>query len=292
MSSQSQQPEDQHDDLDLVWRLLLDQCDGKQHSLSGSAETSNEITTSQLAILFPDAGQKTRQLFDLFWPLVAPDRRDFVVAHLGQSLDGRIAALNGASQWITGPEDVIHNHRMRALADVVVVGAGTVCYDDPQLTVRGIEGRSPTRVVIDPSRRLGENYKVFSDDGVETLLLCRDDLCREDERHGNARMMGIAADDDGGLPPKAVLSALRAAGMQRIFVEGGGMTVSGFLAAGCLDRLQITVAPVILGSGRPSITLPEIEDIADGMRPTVRQFALGDDTLFECCFDGHQPCPR
>jgi riboflavin biosynthesis pyrimidine reductase len=84
----------------------------------------------------------------------------------------------------------------------------------------------------------------------------------------------------------AVLDALAARGLRRIFIEGGGITVSRFLAAGCLHRLQITIAPLIIGSGRPSISLPEIGRLSDGLRPTVRKFDLGRDVLFECRFDG------
>ena len=208
-----------------------------------------------------------------------------IVAHLGQSLDGRIAALNGASRWITGPEDVLHNHRMRALCDAVVVGASTVCYDDPRLTVRDIPGTSPVRVVIDPQRRLEAGYKIFSDDDAETLLLCQASSCSAGELHGRARVIGVQ-EQEGRLSPRAIIDALGAEGLNRIFIEGGGMTISRFLEAGALDRLQITVAPVILGSGRPSISLPEIDTVADGLRPAMRQFRLGDDTLFECCFEG------
>jgi diaminohydroxyphosphoribosylaminopyrimidine deaminase / 5-amino-6-(5-phosphoribosylamino)uracil reductase len=226
-----------------------------------------------------------RQLIDLYLPLCRDCPERFVVAHLGQSLDGRIAAADGSSRWVTGSEDVAHNHRMRALFDAVVVGAGTIDSDDPQLTVRLVPGAHPTRVILDPRRRLRADHGVFTDGAAPTLVLCGEQLCKGEGRLGQAEMIGIAT-ADGALAPMAVLDLLAARGLRRVFVEGGGITVSRFLAAGCLHRLQITIAPLIMGSGRPSISLPEIGRVSDGLRPTVRKFDLGRDVLFECRFDG------
>jgi diaminohydroxyphosphoribosylaminopyrimidine deaminase/5-amino-6-(5-phosphoribosylamino)uracil reductase len=236
--------------------------------------------------LAPEAmSAAARQLIDLYLPLCRDCPERFVVAHLGQSLDGRIAAADGSSRWVTGSEDLAHNHRMRALFDAVVVGAGTIDSDDPQLTVRLVPGANPTRVILDPRRRLRADHGVFTDGAAPTLVLCGEQLCKGEGRLGQAEMIGIAT-ADGALAPIAVLDLLAARGLRRVFVEGGGITVSRFLAAGCLHRLQITIAPLIMGSGRPSISLPEIGRVSDGLRPTVRKFDLGRDVLFECRFDG------
>lgn len=232
---------------------------------------------------------EARELFELYAPLCHPGPppgarglaappKCFVVAHLGQSLDGRIGPPSGEPEAITGPLDVKHNHRMRALFDVCLVGAGTVCHDDPALTVRHVEGQNPVRVVLDPKRRLSAKYALFNDGLAPTLLLCRRDLCGSGERHGSAEVVGV--EDD--CSPPAVLAALSERGLNRVFIEGGGVTVSRFLSARCLHRLQIAVSPFILGTGRPGIELGETVRL----RPRVRRFHLAEDVLFECCFDG------
>jgi riboflavin-specific deaminase-like protein len=224
-----------------------------------------------------------RSLIDLYLPICSATRtRPLTIGHLGQSLDGFIATHAGDSQSVTGPENILHLHRLRALCDAIIVGAGTVAADDPQLTTRHVPGPSPLRVIFDPTRGLGEHYRVFSDASAETLYVCARSLARPDESHfGRARLMAID-DNEAGVDVADVIRLLRERGCARIFVEGGGVTVSTFLEAGLLDRLQIAIAPLIIGEGRPAIRLEPQAALGDCQRPRYRVFRMGGDVLFDC----------
>jgi riboflavin biosynthesis pyrimidine reductase len=87
---------------------------------------------------------------------------------------------------------------------------------------------------------------------------------------------------DGRLLPSAIIAALAARGFRRILIEGGADTVSRFLAARCLDRLHVLVAPIILGAGRSSLTLPPVERLDEAMRAPMRAHSLGGDVLLDC----------
>src|SRR5262249_13548088 len=185
---------------------------------------------------------------DLYLPYCLSHPRGLAVAHIGQSLDGRIATENGDSRWVTGEADLLHCHRMRALADAVLVGARTVSADDPQLTVRRCAGSNPTRGVIDPELRLSGRHAVFRDGAAVTLVSAAPgNGASWTEMHGS-EIIGVPR-VNGVLDALVIRESLRHRGLSMVFIEGGGITISRFLAAGCLDRLQITIAPVIIGSG-------------------------------------------
>jgi riboflavin-specific deaminase-like protein len=201
------------------------------------------------------------------------------IGQLGQSLDGRVATPTGHSHYINGPSGLDHLHRLRALVDAVVVGIGTAIADDPQLTVRRVSGPQPVRVVVDPNGRLPSTARLLVNDGVRRIVVT-----------ASGMRPGVLPDVEtvelpnagGQIAPSAILTALRELGLRRILIEGGADTVSRFLAAGCLDRLHVVVAPIVLGSGRVGLTLPPIERCDQALRVPMHVHRLGDEVLFDC----------
>ncbi|MBL8138068.1 MAG: RibD family protein [Acidobacteria bacterium] len=224
-----------------------------------------------------------RALVDLYLPVCsATAAAPIVIGHMGQSLDGFIATHSGDSRYVTGDENMRHMHRLRALCDAVVVGAGTVAADDPKLTTRHVPGPNPLRVVIDPMARLSSQFHVFQDGDAPTLYIyARRYVNGAAPAPGRADVVAVG-DGPNGPDLAEVIAALRARGCARIFVEGGGVTVSAFLAAGLLDRVQVTVAPMFIGGGRPAFRLPAANLLAECARPGYRVFRMGGDVLFDC----------
>lgn len=229
------------------------------------------------------------QLLDIMLVLAAR-RSPLVMAQFGQSLDGRIATENGDSCYVTGEAGLVHLHALRAVVDAVLVGASTTAFDNPRLSVRHVEGRSPVRVVLDPKGRVPVERFVFDDEGAETLHLVAKNLCHgwqreHDARRRRVRVLGLETDGTGA-DPGQVIQLLNALGLSRLLIEGGGVTISRFLQHGCLDRLHCMVTPMLIGSGRPTLTLPAIEKLDRALRPQARHFTLGADVLFDLDLTG------
>lgn len=218
----------------------------------------------------------------VFDPLRRPGPNGLtVVGQIGQSLDGRTATPSGDSHYINGDAGLAHLHRLRALVDAVLVGVGTAIADDPQLTVRRVEGPDPARVVLDPAGRLPATARLLRDDGMRRIVItanARKALSQDIETI-------VLPAPRGQIAPSDVRAALRRCGFRRVLVEGGANTLSRFLAAGCLDRLHVIVAPIVLGSGRPALDLPPIARIADALPVAMRAILLGDEVLLDCSFE-------
>lgn len=181
------------------------------------------------------------------WLAAVRRQRPFVVCKAAISLDGRTALSNGQSKWITGEESRRQGHILRAECGAVLVGRRTVEQDDPELTVRHIEVvNQPLRIVLDRERKLNLSMKVFNE--AAPYLRVVETLKNSNELEASVK--------DGAFQLEDVLSKLYAIGITGLLVEGGAATLSGFMSQGLVDRLELFVAPKVLGSG-PAWTLFE-----------------------------------
>lgn len=174
------------------------------------------------------------------WFQAVAAQRPFVTLHIAQTLDSRIAAEDGTSQWISSPESLADNHGLRRRIDAILVGTQTVLVDNPRLSARdssgAVSGKQPLRAVMG-LRDIPADAAVRGDDGHVLHLPTRD--------------------------PHEALSLLYAAGIRHVMVEGGSRILSSFLAAGLVDELIVYVAPTLLGSGTPALTGLGITTLAD-----------------------------
>jgi 5-amino-6-(5-phosphoribosylamino)uracil reductase/diaminohydroxyphosphoribosylaminopyrimidine deaminase/5-amino-6-(5-phosphoribosylamino)uracil reductase len=180
------------------------------------------------------------------------DRQATVTIHYAQTLDGRIAARDGTSRWISGAESLRFSHELRAAHDAVMVGLGTVITDDPRLTVRLVAAPSPTRIVLDSRLRLPLGANVVSDGAAPTLVATtvRADPARAAllaER--GVEVLVVAADESGRVDLVALLRRLPALGVRSVLIEGGRSLITAALRARVVDRMVVCVAPKILGMG-------------------------------------------
>jgi riboflavin-specific deaminase-like protein len=165
------------------------------------------------------------------------------------------------------------------LVDAVLVGVGTAIADNPQLTVRRVAGPSPARIVLDPKGRLPANPRVLARDGTPCMVI----TAQGSAACAQSGVDTIALPAPGGeIAPAAILSALAARGFRRILIEGGANTVSRFIAAGCLDRLHVVVAPIIIGAGPSGVTLKPIIRADEALKAPMRAHFLGEEVLFDC----------
>jgi diaminohydroxyphosphoribosylaminopyrimidine deaminase / 5-amino-6-(5-phosphoribosylamino)uracil reductase len=218
-------------------------------------------------------------------------RSPWVSGHLAQTLDGKIAASSGHSQWISNYADRKHAHRLRALHDAVLVGRSTIEKDNPRLTVREVPGENPARLVLDRHCRLlagGGSYRIFYEPGNNWLLHSEHLNKSEADYSIPQTVTPIGVKDSTGtdcskiMDLASILETIWSLGIRSVFVEGGGKTLSLFLAAGRTDLLHLHIAPILLGSGLPSFHLPSVDRIQEGRYFHMTHFYLDKEILLEC----------
>ncbi len=202
------------------------------------------------------------RLVNRVWLTATRLRRPFVTFKAGMTIDGRVAAADGTSRWITSAESRADVHRLRSEVDTVLVGVGTVLTDDPQLTARSADGtamaRQPLRVVADSTGKTPVWARVL-DEAAKTLI-------------ATVAKFGAVT---GGVDLAALLTDLYLRGRRHVLLEGGPRLAAGMLDAGLVDEVVIYLAPLLLGAGQPVLDGGSVGTLTDAHR-----FELGDVASF------------
>ncbi|GHI84295.1 riboflavin biosynthesis protein RibD [Streptomyces xanthophaeus] len=189
--------------------------------------------------------------------------RPHVTWKYAATLDGRSAAADGTSRWISSPESRADVHRLRAESDAVLVGGGTLRDDDPHLAVRGIEGATqPLRIALDTRATLPASARIL-DDAAPTLLVVGQDA---DTRHLPGVDLLRLPLHDGRVAVHDLLAALHARGTRSVLLEGGPVLAGAFLEAGAVDRVIGYLAPALLGAGPAALADAGVSTIAGALR--------------------------
>ncbi|CAI9406348.1 bifunctional diaminohydroxyphosphoribosylaminopyrimidine deaminase/5-amino-6-(5-phosphoribosylamino)uracil reductase RibD [Nocardioides sp. T2.26MG-1] len=229
-----------------VRRVVFAQPDPNPDAAGGAATLATAGVDVESGLLTVESG-----LLNRFWTFGLEHGRPFVTWKFATTLDGRSAAADGTSRWVSSPAARLDTHRLRATCDVMLVGTNTIAVDDPLLTVRDEQDRPPAhqplRAVMG-ERDLDAGRRVFNADAPSVRLRTRE--------------------------PEEALAELFARGRRHVFLEGGPTLAAAFLRAGLVDEIVVYVAPMLLGAGRSAVADLGITTIADAFRPRVTDITV------------------
>ena len=216
----------------------------------------------------------------------------YVTLKFAQTLDGRIATVTGDARWVSSPPSRRFAHRLRATHDAILVGAGTIRTDDPELTCRLVRGRDPLRIVLDSRLRLPPDAKVFTD-GKPTLVVSTG-RATADRRYPleekGIEILEIAEDAQGRIDLGQLLIDLGKRNITSLLVEGGASAAASFLKGNLVDRLLVVLAPKIVGEGIAAIGPLGIQRMSDAIGFSFQRITrLGEDILLDARMRAQNP---
>ncbi len=251
-----------------VARVVYAVTDPNERAQGGADELRRGGVEVEAGLLAPDVGRLLEP-----WLASVARHRPYVTWKYAASLDGRTAAADGTSRWITGPVARADVHRERALADTVMVGIGTVLADDPELTVRDWPTpRQPIRVVVDSAARTPLSAQVLSPAALTIIAVATDaDPGRVEALRSAGADVFVLRGDRNGVDLGELLAALFDREVHNVWLEGGATLAGSFVTAGLVDRVVGYHAPLLLGAGTPLVG-----DLGSATLATAQRLALDD----------------
>ncbi len=214
--------------------------------------------------------KKIEEIGQILLPILMLKKK-FYIGQIGQSLDGKIALLNGNSHYINDKNSISYLHSLRSICDAVVVGVNTIRKDDPLLTTRAIKGPNPQRIIIDPSLKLTNKYQVFKD-GMPNIIFTHSKI---NKKFNNTQIYKLPERNFTNL----IYQNINRLGYKLVLVEGGSKTISKFLENKLLNIMQFIIAPTIIGSGINSINIEPITNLKNVIRTKNNIYKFGKEII-------------
>ena len=217
-----------------------------------------------------------RQSCEIIIPLLLKNNNNFI-GQIGQSLDGKIALNNGSSHYINEKESITYLHCLRSISDGVLVGVNTIIKDNPLLTTRKIKGPNPIRLIIDPTLKLTNKYKIFKDDNKNIIFT----NSSKEKKFINTTIVKFPKKNF----TQNIYDYLEKTSLQTILIEGGPTTLSHFIELKLLNYMQFIISPTIIGSGIDSVKLKPISDLKNALRVKNTICKLGKEIIVTLDFN-------
>ena len=214
------------------------------------------------------------QLFNIFLPIIFNTKHNpYLIGHLAQTLDGYIATESGESKYISSQDNIKHIHMLRAISDVIIVGANTVRLDNPKLTTRLVEGKSPMRITLDKKNILKDGYDVFTNKDNNSFKIIDEKI---KSKNSNIFQLPVI---NNAFQEEDIITLINKLNKKIVFIEGGGTTISRFYESRKLDRLHLCICPIILGKGRSSFLTKKESKLENIFEHSIAHYKMGEDVL-------------
>lgn len=213
--------------------------------------------------------ERTQILNEVFIKNIT-NRLPYIHLKIAQTVDGRIAAPDGSSKWITDKEAREDVHKIRSLYDAILIGSKTASADNPSLTVRNGSGSNPLRIVLDSKLSIDPGSKLLTDnDSTNTLIVTGDYPSKSDIsliQNNHISIIRIPLNNNGYINLQKLLKHLWKMGICSILIEGGSEIYTSFIREKLFDKLTIYIAPIICGNGINSINNIGSERMSDSLQ--------------------------
>ena len=210
----------------------------------------------------------------------------YITVKYAQTLDGRIATKTGDSQWISSEASRKYVHNLRAINDCIMVGAGTIAADNPQLTVRHVKGKNPLRIIVDSKLRIPIKSSVLKDKDSHLTIVATTSKAPATKitaiKKLGVEVLVVKKEKNGKVSLSSLLKELGKKEIMSVLVEGGSEVVTSLLKVNLVDKMIIPISPRIIGKGLEAIGDLNINKISNAIKfSSFKTMKKGDDLIFE-----------